>query len=158
VLRAGGEGGAMSGVTISRARTDDLDVVEALLEREQLLVDGLRQHVNPLWVARAGNRVVGCAGLEVYGDVALLRSVAVAAEQRHSGVGSALTSAALEEAARSGIAVVYLFTKTAERFFPRFGFEIVDRADLPASVQSSVEFAHACCADAVVMRTLLPAR
>ena len=134
-MRAGIEGGAMSGITITRARMDDLDVVEALLERAQLLADGLRQHADHLLVARAGNRVIGCAGLEVYGDAALLRSVAVAAEQRSSGVGSALTSAALDEAARSGIAVVYLFTKSAERFFPRFGFEIVDRADVPATVQ-----------------------
>jgi amino-acid N-acetyltransferase len=102
--------------------------------------------------------VIGCAGLEVYGDAALLRSVAVEAEHRRGGVGAALTRAALDEAARSGIAAVYLLTTTAERFFPRFGFEIVDRADVPAAVQSSVEFAHASCASAVVMRKRLAAR
>jgi len=158
VLRAGIEGGAMSGITITRAQMDDLDVVEALLERAQLLPDGLRQHADHLFVARVGNRVVGCAGLEVYGDAALLRSVAVEAEHRSSGVGGALTRAALDEAARSGVAVLYLFTKTAERFFPRFGFDIVDRAGVPATVQSSVEFAHACCAGAVVMRKMIAAR
>ena len=158
MLRAGIEGGAMSGITITRAQMDDLDVVEALLEREQLLLDGLREHVDHLLVARSGNRVIGCAGLEVYGDAGLLRSVAVEAEHRSSGAGSALTRAALDEAARSGIAVVYLFTKSAERFFPRFGFEIVDRADVPATVQSSVEFAHVRCAGAVVMRKILAAR
>ena len=148
----------MKGVTITSARMDDVDVVEALLEREHLLLDGLRDHAEHLFVARAGNRVIGCAGLEVYGDAALLRSVAVEAEHRRGGVGAALTRAALDEAARSGIAAVYLLTTTAERFFPRFGFEIVDRADVPAAVQSSVEFAHASCASAVVMRKRLAAR
>ena len=38
-----------------------------------------------------------------------------------------------------GIRAVYLLTTTAERFFPRFGFEVIDRADVPDSVMRSAE-------------------
>ena len=40
-------------------------------------------------------------------------------------------------------------------FFPKFGFEQIARADVPASVQASVEFQSACPASAVVMRKRL---
>ena len=40
--------------------------------------------------------------------------------------------------------VLDLLTTTAERFFPGFGFERVERVDVPASVQASVEFRSAC--------------
>jgi amino-acid N-acetyltransferase len=50
---------------------------------------------------------------------------------------------------------VFLLTTTAEGFFPRFGFEAVRHADVPASVQASVEFQSACPASAIVMRKRL---
>jgi amino-acid N-acetyltransferase len=43
-------------------------------------------------------------------------------------------------------------TTTAEHFFPKFGFERIARADVPSSVQRSVEFTSVCPASATVMR------
>jgi amino-acid N-acetyltransferase len=43
-------------------------------------------------------------------------------------------------------------TTTAERYFPKFGFERIERNDVPASVQASVEFTSACPSSAIVMR------
>jgi amino-acid N-acetyltransferase len=106
-------------------------------------------------VARDGSRIVGCAALELYEDGALLRSVAVDAAHRGTGLGSELTRAALRLAEEHGIRVVYLLTTTAERFFPRFGFEMIDHADVPDSVMRSAEFTHACPSSAIVMRTSL---
>jgi amino-acid N-acetyltransferase len=56
-----------------------------------------------------------------------------------------------------GAETVFLLTTTAEKFFPKFGFEAITRADVPASVQTSVEFRSACPASAVVMRKRLAA-
>ena len=142
----------MIDVTISPGLVSDLDIVEALLQREHLPILGLRDQPQHMFLARGGNRIVGCASVEVYGDAALLRSVAVDAACRGAGVGGALTRAALDLAARKCVFAVYLLTETAERFFSRFGFEIVDRADVPLAVQQSAEFAHACCSSACVMR------
>ncbi len=145
----------MTAISIAPARPSDVDLVEALLQREHLPLAGLRDHTEHLLVARAGTRLVGCAALELYEDGALLRSVAVDAEYRGTGAGSALTRAALDLAARRGVSAVYLLTTTAERFFPRFGFEVVDRADVPHGVQQSAEFAYACPASALIMRMRL---
>lgn len=145
----------MTPVTITAARPADYDSVAALLDRERLPLDGVKAHVANGIVARAGNRIVGCAVLEMYEDGALLRSVAVDAEHRGTGVGSALTRAAISLAEQRLAPAIYLLTTTAERFFPRFGFAIIDRADVPTTVQASEEFTHACPSTAVVMRRFL---
>jgi len=143
---------AVTPVTLVPARWSDYEVVAALLEREHLPLDGLRQHFENAIVARAGNRIVGCSALEVYEGGALLRSVAVDAECRGAGVGSDLTRAAIQLATRRMVPAMYLLTTTAEQFFRKFNFEIVDRADVPPSVTASEEFAHACPSTVIVMR------
>ena len=148
-------GDLMIDVTIVPAQTADVGVIEALLQREHLPLDGLREHPQHMFVARTGNRIVGCASMERHGDAALLRTVAVDAEYRHFGVGADLTRAALGFVERLGLSSVYLLTTTAERYFQRFGFETLDRTDVPTSVQRSTEFAHACPTSAFVMRKLL---
>jgi len=145
----------MTIVTIVPARLSDYDVVAALLEREHLPLDGLQQHFENALVARAGNRIIGCAALEVYEGGALLRSVAVDAEYRGAGVGSDLTRAAIQLATRRMVPAIYLLTTTAERFFRKFNFEIVDRADVAPSVLASEEFTHACPSSAIIMRKFL---
>jgi N-acetylglutamate synthase-like GNAT family acetyltransferase len=145
----------MTSVTIAPARFSDYDVVAALLEREHLPLDGLREHFENAIVARAGNRIVGCSALEVYDGGALLRSVAVDAEYRGAGVGGDLTYAATQLATQRLAPAIYLLTTTAERFFRKFDFEIVDRADVPASVLASAEFTYACPSSAIIMRKFL---
>lgn len=139
-------------ISVSPAADSELESIEALLQREHLPILGLRDHQQHFFVARDGHRIVGCASVELYGDAALLRSVAVDAQFRGSGIGGALTDAALELAARRNVSAIYLLTETAERFFPRFGFETIDRAQVPAGVQQSAEFAQGCCSSARVMR------
>jgi amino-acid N-acetyltransferase len=142
-------------VTIDRVRPDEIDEVQSLLASHRLPLDGLSDHVATLIVARQEGRVVGSAALEIYRDGALLRSVAVAPSAQGHGLGHDLTEAAVRMAQEKGLAAVYLLTTTAERFFPKLGFERIDRHDVPASVQASVEFASACPSSAVVMRKTL---
>jgi amino-acid N-acetyltransferase len=145
----------MTHVVIGPASAVDYEVIAALLEIERLPLAGLQDHFDHILVARDGTRIVGCAALELYEDGALLRSVAVEAAHRGTGLGSELTRAALRLAEEHGIGAVYLLTTTAERFFPKFGFEAIDRADVPDSVMRSAEFTRACPSSAIVMRTSL---
>ena len=155
MLRTCIEGALKMAFSISPARELDFESIQALLEREHLPVAGLHDHLAHTFVARDGNRIIGCGAVEVYGDGALLRSIAVDAEHRRTGIGGELTRRAIDIAQRSGVPAVYLLTTTAERFFPRFGFEIVDRADVPQGVQVSQEFVTGCCASGVIMRKSL---
>lgn len=140
---------------IERARADDRAAILQLLSESGLPADGLLDHLNTAIVARADGRVVGCAALEVHPDGALLRSVAVAAPAKGQGIGSQLTNAALDLAGALGVPAVFLLTTTAEGYFPKFAFEPVARYEVPASVQTSVEFRSACPSTAVAMRKVL---
>jgi len=136
---------------ITMAAREDLPLVRALLRESSLPVEGLEPLVGSLLVARLGSRVVGCAALEDFPPATLLRSVAVRADSRGSGLGGLLTQAALDMARGRGFRRVFLLTETAEQFFSRFGFRAVDRGDVDEAVQRSREFAALCPATAVAM-------
>jgi amino-acid N-acetyltransferase len=142
-------------IVVDRARPEDGESIIELLKGEHLPPDGLLDHLDTTFVARQNGQIVGSAALEVYVDGALLRSVAVASELRGRGVGRDLTEAALVAARDLRVPGLYLLTTTADSYFPKFGFERITRADVPASVQASVEFTSACPASAVVMRKQL---
>jgi amino-acid N-acetyltransferase len=126
--------------------------VEKLLIDLNLPIAGLSEWISRFWIAEAGGKVVGVAGVELYGDGALLRSVAVDPEWRSNGLGRTLVNRALDAARDSGAREVFLLTTTAERYFPKLGFEQIGRDRVPTGVQKSVEFREACPASAVVMR------
>jgi len=142
-------------VVIDKAEPREIEDVQSLLTGHGLPLDGLSDHVATLLVARRDGRIVGSAALEIYPDGALLRSVAVAPSAQRRGLGHDLTEAALRMAQEKGLPAVYPLKTTAERFFPRLGFERIDRGEVPASVQASVEFTSACPSSAVVMRKTL---
>ena len=152
VVPAARYGGDAMSTTIERAQREDLGRVLELLDRHGLPLEGAGGLGDTLVVARLNGQIVGAAGLELYPDGALLRSVVVDASAQGQGLGHRLTEAALTLARDRGASVVLLLTTTAMQFFPRFGFEPITRDDVPESVRQSVEFQSACPASAVVMR------
>ena len=89
------------------------------------------------------------------GDAGLLRSVVVAADRRGEGLGSDIVAAAEELARAEGIGVLYLLTETAVDWFPRLGYEVVDRGDAAAAVGASIEVTPVCPDPGAAMRRRL---
>jgi len=139
-------------VSLRRAGRADDEAVATLLRELELPTEGVAEWLDRFWVAENQNRVVGVAGMERYGESGLLRSVAVAPDWRGSGIGRTLVDRVLDEGRAAGIREVFLLTTTAEHYFPRLGFQCVDRDCVPAAVRASAEFTGACPASAVVMR------
>lgn len=140
---------------IRKARKSDLPAVEKLLTKSNLPVDGVRDHFADFIVAEDTNGIEGAVGLEKYESVALLRSAVVAPDYRGSGVGRRLVEQVLERAEEAGIDELYLLTTTAEKYFPRFGFQPTTRAAVPDELKLSAEFRGACPESAVVMKRRL---
>lgn len=144
---------------IEFAQPSDLPDILALLDDCGLPEAGLACGPSTLVLAaRDGDRLVGCAALEVYGAQALLRSVAVAEDRRGAGLGGRIVEAALELAGRLRIVAVYLLTDGAERFFARHGFASIDRSQVPSAVAGSPGFTTCRCAGATCMERRLGAR
>ncbi len=101
---------------------------------------------------RDDGRIVGCAVLMFLGDVGLLRSVAVAEDERRSGVGAAIVRRLLGRPAVRQLEAVYLLTTTAPGFFERLGFRAVERDLVSPVVQETSQYRTECPASAVVMR------
>ncbi len=138
-----------------RAEAGDWEAVRDLLSEAGLPLDGAAEAFATGVVASDGNRLIGCAAIEVYDEAALLRSVAVVSDQRGTGVGTGLVHA-LEDLARDrGVTSLILLTETAEPWFSRLGYETIERTSVPAEVARSVEFETACSTTAVAMRRTL---
>lgn len=133
------------------ATPDDLKAVLGLLEANALPTAGVVEHLDAFIIEADTETIIGCVGLEVHGRAGLLRSVAVAADQRSRGLGSSLTRAILEMARTRHLSSLSLLTTTAEGYFGRFGFERVERENLPASLRASAEFQGACPDSAIAM-------
>jgi amino-acid N-acetyltransferase len=138
---------------IRPAEPHDLPAVLALLTEADLPTEGVAEHLQSFFVIEHGDRIVASAGLELRGDAALLRSLAVARDLRGAGLGGAVLRRALDEA--SGRAV-FALTTTAEVYLARFGFERVDRASLPPRLHESHELRGACPDTAAVLRRRPP--
>jgi amino-acid N-acetyltransferase len=137
--------------SIEPAQPADLAAILDLLASHRLPQAEVERHLGTALVVREGGRVAGCAVLEPYDTVGLLRSVAVAQSQRGLGVGIRLTEAAVALARARGIKALYLLTETAAGFFPRFGFRPVSRDEVAPAVRQSIEFTRACPASALAM-------
>lgn len=147
-----------SGVAIRRATVDDLPAIEQLLVDSGLPTDGVsdivRNDSGEFFVAESAGadaQVVGVGGLEICCDDALLRSIAVRPEWRSHGVGRDLVHKIVDHAEARGYPALYLLTMTAERYFPRFGFERVERSHVPKGIAESEQFTSMCPSSATVM-------
>jgi amino-acid N-acetyltransferase len=138
---------------ISPAEPGALPEVVALLRESSLPLAGVEEHFDSFLVARAEDGgLLGCVGLEIYGDVGLLRSLSVASRARGGGLGTRLVERLIDLARAKGVETLYLLTTTAEEYFPRFGFERLAREEADQKLEASEELRGACPASAVVMR------
>lgn len=138
-------------VSLRQAGPADWPAISSLLEMHKLPLDGARQHLSTYVVASANGEVVGTAGAEVYGDVALLRSVAVAPGLHRQGIGRKMVGLLIDEARRRGLRSLHLLSVTAPEYFAQFGFKRGPRDAAPAALQASAEFQGACPACAAFM-------
>lgn len=142
-------------VTLRQAGAADWPAVETLLLANKLPTEGASQHLATYLLAVSNGEVVGCAGAEVYGDLALLRSVAVAPGLQRQGIGQTLVERLLLEATRRQIRRIFLLTVTAPEYFARYGFKRGKIEQAPEALKASAEFQGACPACAAFMSLTL---
>jgi len=127
--------------TIRPARPADVPAMQTLIN--SFAADGLMlsrtlnelyENLRDFLVYTREGEVLGCVALHViWGDLAEVKSLAVAPQLHGHGVGSDLVQAALEEARRLEIPHVFALTFRAH-FFERLGFHCIDKHDLPQKI------------------------
>ncbi len=97
-------------------------------------------------------KLIGSGGLELYGDLALLRSIAVDEEFRSQSIGKGIVEEIIDKAMSLKIKDLYLLTETARTFFLKNGFTDVPREKTPNVIKLSTQFTQVCPASAAVMK------
>jgi amino-acid N-acetyltransferase len=129
----------------------DDGAVRALLASAKLPFDDVSAARQEFIVAAVDGEVVGCGALERFERAGLLRSLAVAEQQRGVGIGAELYERLVARAKELGFARLVLLTTTAAPYFARRGFAVVDRATAPAAMTTSAQFATLCPSTATCM-------
>ncbi|MDP6968974.1 MAG: arsenic resistance N-acetyltransferase ArsN2 [Gammaproteobacteria bacterium] len=128
------------------------DQAIALLLDEGLPVkDLLDPNLVQLFGGSINGQLIGIVGIENYGNVGLLRSLAVKQTFRSGGYGRKLVTQAEVWAYARGIQSLYLLTTTAVNYFAQLGYKIVPRNQAPDSVANTAQFTNLCPSSAIFM-------
>lgn len=126
--------------------------IRQLLEKVKLPTESLDDGATTFYVAEENGTLAGIAGFEFYGDDALLRSVVVPPELQNRGIGDRIVNSMKSIAQERNLKRIILLTETAERFFRKKGFKVIDRSSINNDPMSqSSEFSFACPSTAVCM-------
>ena len=137
---------------IRTPRPDDLPALKTLLDSCGLPTSDLTEdHLKHFVILGQAGRVAGCIGMEVFGQDALLRSLAVDTMMRGEGYGSRLLQLMEERARDEGVHRLYLLTTSADNFFEHQGYERIDRAAVPEAIRNTAQFAGICPSSAACL-------
>ncbi|HET9627570.1 MAG TPA: GNAT family N-acetyltransferase [Kofleriaceae bacterium] len=129
------------GDAIRPARRDDVPAIREVLASVALEEPAREDQAHTFFVLINEDGIVGCVALEVYGDDAVLRGLAVKPKFRGAGYGWMLADMAVSQARWRGVRRIYLLTENASDFFAeKFGFRVVDRSTLSKQVAASETF------------------
>jgi len=136
---------------IGAASGGDLVAIKAMLVAALLPSRDVGGPNQRFIVARQDGRILGCAGLEAFGQDGQVRSLAVRGTRRNTGLGSRLHERLLFEAVLAGVRTLYVVTTTAEEFFTRHGYRTVEASQVPPRLLASEEFATFVPGGGVIM-------
>lgn len=127
-------------VSYSFAQRDDKNQIRRLLSDCELPTLYIHRHLKSFMVAKAGKKIVGVVGVEVYGRIGLFRSLCVDQAYRGRGIAKMLNEKLLGYVRTRKIARLYLFTLYAEKFASKLGFRKIDKKRIPKSIRSTWQF------------------
>jgi amino-acid N-acetyltransferase len=138
-------------VIIRTLGREDAAAIRALLEASGLPTGDIEKRAIRFLGSRDDHGLAAVVGLELFGKVGLLRSLAVRLDIRGTGLGGMLVGTAEDLAAQQGVVELFLLTTTAEPFFVKRGYSRHDRGSAPAPIRDTPEFSDLCPSTAAFM-------
>ncbi|MFH1721594.1 MAG: N-acetyltransferase [Candidatus Altiarchaeota archaeon] len=148
-------------VKIRKAKLEEAKIIKSLLdgyESENVVpraLSYLYENIRDYFVAEEEGEVVGCAALHVsWGDLAEVKSLAVANGKTKKGIGTFLVETCLKEAKEMGFPKVFTLTAVPE-FFEGLGFKRIDKNELPIKIwgecMDCIKYPD-CCEEALMKK------
>ncbi|RZI42539.1 GNAT family N-acetyltransferase [Herbaspirillum sp. HC18] len=139
-------------LAIRAPRPIDLPAIQALLDSNALPSSDLTEdHLKHFIVLAQASRIAGSVGLEIHGENALLRSLAVDTMMRGEGLGARLLELIEERAQDLGVRQLYLLTTSAATFFEHNGYDRIERAAVPETIRNTRQFTGICPSSATCL-------
>jgi len=128
---------------LRRARVGDVETIHKLInlfaQRDLMLprsLNELYENLRDYFVVGNGDEVIGCCALHVsWSDLAEVKGLAVREDCQGHRLGETLVQACLDDARNLDIARLFVLTYIPD-YFERFGFNRVEKAELPQKVWS----------------------
>ena len=123
----------------------ELTEIVSILGECGLPVSDISLSQSPLFFGtRSDSNLSAVVGLELFGSVALLRSLAVAPDYRSRGLACELVAYAERFADSHGVESLFLLTTTAATFFAQLGYMPASRSTAPSAIQATSQFSGLC--------------
>ena len=128
---------------IRKATVEDVKQIQKLInfyaKREKMLprsLSELYESIRNFFVYAEGRKIYGCCALNIdWEDLAEIKSLAVAVSKAGRGIGAKLLQECIRDAKKLKVKKLFALTYVPG-FFEKFGFEIVDKKELPHKIWS----------------------
>jgi N-acetylglutamate synthase-like GNAT family acetyltransferase len=122
------------------------DGLKASLARAGLPADDVDDPDLLFWRFESDDVPVGFAGIEIFGQDALLRSLVTLPPVRLRGIGAAMVAKMETEARARGARAIYLVADDNAPFFAKLGYAPCGRDGVPPAIAASAQFVRLCSA------------
>lgn len=136
---------------LRKAQENEYRAIIHLLASNALPTSDIYEKNITLFVGVQKDEIIATIGIEIYENVALLRSLCVKEGYKNLKVGEKMLSYLITLCKHENIEALYLLTTTAEDYFTRHGFRKIGRENTPQSIQKTREFKDICPSSAVIM-------
>jgi amino-acid N-acetyltransferase len=126
-----------------------------LLKSFDLVYTDLKQENIRIFKFEETDKLLGIGGLEIYGELALLRTVAVEKESQGKKAGRFICEWIENWAKENQISELYLLTTTAKDFFTHLNYQVMPRNEFPELLRKTSQFSKLCPVSAVCMKKIL---
>jgi len=134
------------------ATKTDLAMIIELLQTNELPTEDIHSETQHFFVLESDNSIIACCAVELYPPDGLLRSFAVRKEFQNMGYGKLIYDFTIKQSKQDlKLSTLYILTTTANNYFHKQNWKLINRIDTPKTIQASEEFASICPVSAVCM-------
>lgn len=133
------------------AAIKDIKQIEYLLKECTLPTNDIKDYIDNFVIAEQDKEIIATAGFERYGEIVLIRSIAVKQKYRGKYIGNRLFKMLESKFRSENIKVLYLLTENATEYFKNLGFAVKERESVPDVITQTKQFKGLCPASATLM-------
>ncbi|NLZ54975.1 MAG: GNAT family N-acetyltransferase [Thermoanaerobacteraceae bacterium] len=112
-------------IIIRKAVTDDKHKIQEIIKNTDFNQFDFNKHPEHTMVVELEHTIIGCATLDICGNLAHIGFVYIIPSYQNQGLGDGLVRALINYADRRNVKKIYIFYDKKVDYFKRFGFKYI---------------------------------